>query len=69
MADLDSQSKTTEGEIMDRKTQAIVSETIAKFDAAVSAGDLREMNKIVSDVCASPNIPFRHEVLRQLDAA
>lgn len=51
---------------MDKKTEQIAAEWIAKFMAAVEAEDLVEMERIVSVVEASPNRPFRRAVLRQL---
>lgn len=53
---------------MDAKTSKIAAEWIAKFDAAVQAENFEEMNRIVAAVCASPNRPFRAEVLRQIGA-
>lgn len=51
---------------MDKKTEQIAAEWIAKYDAAVEREDLTEMQRIVDAVCASPNQPFRRAVLRQL---
>lgn len=54
---------------MDAKTTMIAAEWIAKFDAAVFAEDLAEMERIVGIVSASPNRAFKREVLRQIGAA
>ena len=51
---------------MDAKTAKIAAEWIAKFEAAQNAGDLDGMQAVVDAVCASPNQPFKREVLRQL---
>lgn len=52
--------------MIDKKTQKIVAEWVAKYDAAVAAGDLPEMERIAEAVSASPNQPFRAEMIRQL---
>lgn len=51
----------------DRMTEEVASNLIAQFMAAVEAEDLPEMERIVEAVCASPNIPFANEILRQLE--
>lgn len=53
--------------MFDQLTVDVASEWIAKFDAAVKAEDLPEMERIVSTVSASPNRPFAREILRQLE--
>ena len=53
---------------MHKKTEKRVSELIVKFDEAVAAGDLNEMNRIVDAVCASPNKPFRKAMLARLES-
>ena len=52
--------------MFDQLTTDVAAEWIAKFDAAVMAEDLPEMERIVATVTASPNRPFAREVLRQL---
>lgn len=52
--------------MFDAKTQQIAAELIAKFDEAMKAENFAEMTRIVDIVCASPNRPFKREVLRQI---
>lgn len=52
----------------DRLTTEIAFEWVAKFDAAVQAEDFAEMQRVVAAVNASPNRPFKREVLRQIAA-
>ena len=51
---------------MDKLTTKIAAELIAKFDAAVAAGDFEKMQEVVNAVVASPNRPFKREVMRQI---
>jgi hypothetical protein len=51
---------------MDKKTEQIAAEWVAKYDAALAAGDLAEMERIVNAVCASPNQPFRRAMCKAL---
>lgn len=51
---------------MDALTSKIAAEWIAKFEQAQERGDLEAMNAVVDTVCASPNQPFKREVIRQL---
>ena len=51
---------------MDKQTKQIAAELIAKYDAAVKAEDLPTMERIVADVCASPNQPLRWAVMKEL---
>lgn len=52
--------------MLDEKTKIIAAEWVAKFDAAVQAEDLPEMERIVAAVTGSPNRPFLQEVMRQI---
>jgi 3-hydroxyisobutyrate dehydrogenase-like beta-hydroxyacid dehydrogenase len=61
-----SKHTTEEGNKMDELTTKIAKELIEKFDAAVSAGDFAAMQDVVNAVIASPNKPFKKEVLRQI---
>ena len=51
---------------LDKKTEQIASELIAKFMAAVEAEDLAEMDRIVSAAASTPNKPLREALMRQL---
>ena len=54
---------------MDATTTQLVSEWIAKYDAAVQREDLVEMTSIIEICSTSPNRPFRREVMRKLEIA
>lgn len=54
---------------MDAFTTQLVSEWIAKYDAAVQREDFDEMMRIIEICSTSPNRPFRFEVCRQLEIA
>ena len=51
---------------MDSLTTKIAEELIAKFDAAVKAGNFEAMQEVVDAVVSSPNRPFKREVMRQI---
>lgn len=55
-------------DMYDKKTTDIAAYWIALFDAAVEAGNLAEMQRVVDVVNASPNRPLKREFLRQLEA-
>jgi hypothetical protein len=55
--------------MQDQLTTDIAAFWIAKFDAAVQAEDFAEMQRVVATVEASPNRPFKREVLRQIAAS
>lgn len=52
--------------MFDKMTSEVAKEWITKFEAAQERGDMPAMNAVVDTVCASPNRPFKLEVLRQL---
>jgi len=57
------------GEIeMDKKTESIAAEWIAKYDEAMMREDLAEMMRIIDVVSSHPNRPFKEAILRQLEA-
>lgn len=43
------------------------SEYIAAYDTAAQNENLDEMNRIVEEVCASPDHAFKLEILRRLE--
>lgn len=53
---------------MDKKTEAIAAEWIAKYDEAMMREDLAEMMRIIDVVSSHPNRPFKEAILRQLEA-
>jgi len=53
---------------MDNLTTQIANELIAKFDSAAKNEDFPEMSRVVNLICASPNNPFKQEILRKLES-
>jgi len=53
---------------MDKKTESIAAEWIAKYDEAMMREDLAEMMRIIDVVSSSPNLPLKAAILRQLGA-
>lgn len=51
----------------DKKTAEVASDIIEKFDEAWRNEDFEAMTRIMDAASGSPNIPFRIELMRQLD--
>lgn len=53
---------------VDKKTETIAAEWIAKYDEAMMREDLDEMMRIIDVVSSHPNRPLKEAILRQLEA-
>lgn len=56
-------------EVLDKQTEEIAARIIAKFDAALLAGDLPEMERVARLAATTPNQPLQRAILRHLEAA
>ncbi|HEY6612742.1 MAG TPA: hypothetical protein VIZ86_16635 [Pseudomonas sp.] len=51
---------------MDQKTEQIAADLIARFDAAMAAGDLAAAMEIADAASRTPNNPLQDAILRRL---
>ena len=57
----------TTKQVRDALTEEVAASLVAKFEAAFQAEDLAGMEAVVEAALASPNGPFKRELLRQLE--